>query len=766
MKDFINFPILIIDDELESDTAGGRALREIIEELKKQNFSVIEALKGNDGKLIFLSHPNISCILIDWYLGLEVDDDYPFPLEIIKDIKKKNGGVPIYLITDKLTTQKIPNDVFKEIAGYIWKTEDTPNFIAGRIEASALEYLENAYPPFFKGLVDYVDSSKYSWHTPGHSGGVAFLKTTCGRLFFEFFGENTLRSDLSVSAPELGSLLEHTKLIEKSEKFAAKVFGADKTYFVTNGTSTANKIVFHSAVSSGDIVLVDRNCHKSIMHALIMTGARPIYLIPTRNHYGIIGPIPLKEFNNIKEKLGNDKAKLVVITNSTYDGLCYNVDKIVEKLKDQVEVFHFDEAWYAYARFHDLYKNRYAMAMEQKEENNRLLIFSTQSTHKLLAAFSQASMIHVKGNIEDEEFKFNEAFMMHTSTSPQYGIIASLDVSTGMMKESGTYLIEEAIEEAIIFRKKMVDIKNEIGRDENEPEKWWFSIWQPEAIKNINIEKASGNKRKSITESGHWFLEKNDEDINKNTWHGFKEIEDDDYIMLDPIKVTVLTPGLKEDGTFESEGIPACVVARFLRKRGIVVEKTGLYSFLVLFSIGITKGKSGSLISVLQEFKKLFDERTPLENVFPEIIENLSADYRTMDLKKFCQAIHDFYKDKKIIEKTGKVYHEDTVKKCCECKSYLIPSKAYEKLVRNEAELVYAKRDSLKGRVSAVMLVPYPPGIPIIMPGECFVDEILDYMETLLEFNKEFRDFEIEIHGLVNGKDHDHKVYCVINEST
>ena len=152
MKDFINFPILIIDDELESDTAGGRALREIIGELKKRNFSVIEALKGNDGRLIFLSHPNISCILIDWYLGLEIDDDYPFPLEIIKDIKKKNGGVPIYLITDKLTTQKISNDVFKEISGYIWKTEDTPSFIAGRIEASALGYLENAYPPFLKGL--------------------------------------------------------------------------------------------------------------------------------------------------------------------------------------------------------------------------------------------------------------------------------------------------------------------------------------------------------------------------------------------------------------------------------------------------------------------------------------------------------------------------------------------------------------------------------------------------------------------------------------
>lgn len=760
MKDFVNFPVLIIDDELDSDTAGGRALREIIKDLKNRDLSVIESLKGNDGKLVFFSHPNISCIMIDWYLGLEVEDDYPFPGEIIKEIREKNSKVPIFLITDKLITQRIPNDVFNDISGYIWKTEDTPHFIAGRVEEAVKNFIHDAYPPFFKDLVNYVKSSKYSWHTPGHSGGVAFLKTTSGRLFFDFFGENTLRSDLSVSVPELGSLLEHKEAIGKAENFAAKIFGADRTYFVTNGTSTANKIVFHSAVSSEDIVLVDRNCHKSIMHALIMTGARPIYLFPTRNRYGIIGPIPLKEYDNVKTKLEKEKAKLMVITNSTYDGLCYNVKKVVEKLNGKVEIFHFDEAWYAYAKFQELYEGRYATSLELNskdstgEGTNQSLIFSTHSTHKLLAAFSQASMIHVRGDIDHD--KFNEAFMMHTSTSPQYGIVASLDVATKMMQESGRHLVNESIDEAIIFRKKMADIKEEIERDNKRkpPENWWFSVWQPESIKNLNIEDIE-KIEKLKTDPQNWLLKKDD------SWHGFN-IEETEYIMLDPIKVTVLTPGLEVGGQFSKEGIPACVVARFLRKRGIVVEKTGLYSFLVLFSIGITKGKSGSLISALHEFKKLYDNHTDLVDVFPGIMPNLPACYRNLDLKDFCQKIHCFYLENDIIMKIEKVYDPGAAPGLS-----LLPAEAYQKIVRNQVKPEKIDRDSLDnlmGKISAVMLVPYPPGIPIIMPGEPFTKDILEYLGALIDFNKEFKDFEVEIHGLITIEEKSEKkysVYCV-----
>lgn len=197
-------------------------------------------------------------------------------------------------------------------------------------------------------------------------------------------------------------------------------------------------------VGREDLVLVDRNCHKSILHSIIMTGAIPLYLTPERNELGIIGPIPLSEFSkeSIAAKIAasplargrEPKVKLAVVTNSTYDGLCYNAELIKQTLGDSVEVLHFDEAWYAYAAFHEFYDGRYGMGTSRSEEGP--LVFATHSTHKMLAAFSQASMIHVQdgGTRKLDVARFNEAFMMHISTSPQYGIIASLDVASAMME--------------------------------------------------------------------------------------------------------------------------------------------------------------------------------------------------------------------------------------------------------------------------------------------------------------------------------------------
>jgi len=707
-----NFPILIIDDELQSDTAGGRALRSIITELKNRDFSVIEALRGSDGKAIFYSNPHISCLLIDWVLGLEVDDLGPVRKELINDkVRKRNRKVPIFIITDKSAVNEIPKEVLEVINGYVWKTEDTPNFIAGRIEHAVKQYLEDISPPFFKKLMQYVRKYKYSWHTPGHSGGVAFLKTAVGKVFFDFFGENTIRADLSVSVPELGSLLEHTEVIGEAEEEAARVFGANRTYFITNGTSTANKIVFHATVTKDDKVIVDRNCHKSVMHAIIMTKAKPIYVKPQRNAYGIIGPISLKEFDNISTN--EIKAKLAIITNSTYDGLCYHVGKIIEKLRDKVENILFDEAWYGYAKFHPFYKDRFGMDIN----DNSIVIYATQSTHKLLAAFSQASMIHVKGNIEHD--RFNEAFMMHTSTSPQYGIIASLDVSTRMMDEAGEVLINEALEEAIIFRKKM----EEFAKD------GLFKIWQPKTVVNRKLEDL-------CKEPSLWTLKKKNDN---NNWHGFK-IEDDDYILLDPLKVTILTADLDGQSQPDKKGVPAFIVSRFLRKKGIVVEKTGFYSFLVLFSMGITKGKSGTLISALLKFKKLYyNDKVKFKDVFPELTKQYSNKYKdSIDLKSVCNEMHKFLRGE-----NSKIIHDvyDTLPE-----KVKEPWEAYEKIVKNEIEKVDIEQ--AKNKISATMIVPYPPGIPIIMPGEKFSENVVNYLKFCRDFDQEFPGFETEIHGI------------------
>lgn len=758
-----SFPVLVIDNELSADNPVGRALRAVIEELKKMHFSVREALTPGDGLLMFQSHANISCVLLDWDMSFETKNLSPKPSELVKIIRDRNEEIPVFLLTEKLSVEDIPLEVINKIDGYIWGTEDTPDFIAGRIEFAVRKYLQGILPPFFKELVEYVDEYKYTWHTPGHGGGVAFLKSPAGFVFSQFFGEKTLRADLSVSVPELGSLLEHTEVVGKAEKLAAKVFGADRTYFVTNGTSTANKIVFHGCVTPGDIVLVDRNCHKSILHAIIMTRAIPIYLLPTRNAYGIIGPIHMSEFESatINRKLEENKlidtktaqrGKLAVITNSTYDGLCYNVKSIQYKLSNFVENIHFDEAWYGYAKFHDIYNDRYAMSGGD-DRNDSPTIFATQSTHKVLAALSQASMIHTRdGKKPIDHERFNEAFMMHTSTSPQYGIIASLDVAAKMMEgESGRVLVEESIEEAIVFRKKMIHVYKEIIKLKNDKQ-WWFRVWQPakvmiNGVEHDDIGKVNDNILKKVSEC--WTLKTGAE------WHGFGDLEKD-YVLLDPIKVTILTPGISLSGEIEESGIPAAIVSKFLRSRGVVVEKTGLYSFLVLFTIGITKGKSGTLLAELFEFKRLYDENVPVEEVFPDLVQQYPDKYEKMSLQALSQDMHIHLEKKNITELMGKMY--DRIPEI-----NIIPAEAYDCLVRGNTEPVSVR--SLMGRVPSVMIVPYPPGIPVIMPGEKFTREterIIDYLTLCEDFDNKYPGFENEMHGIAIQEDNKgRKIYYI-----
>ena len=622
-----------------------------------------------------------------------------------------------------------------QLRGILYLFEDTVPFLARQVARAARNYLDCLLPPFFKALVQHTAQSNYSWHTPGHGGGVAYRKSPVGQAFHQFFGENTLRSDLSVSVPELGSLLDHTGPLAEAEARAARNFGADHTYFVINGTSTANKIVWHSMVGRDDLVLVDRNCHKSILHSIIMTGAIPLYLCPERNELGIIGPIPLSEFSreSIQAKIdasplargrvpssSGAMVKLVVVTNSTYDGLCYNAELIKQTLGNSVEVLHFDEAWYAYAAFHEFYRGRYGMGTACSADTP--LVFTTHSTHKLLAAFSQASMIHVQdgGKRQLDRDRFNEAFMMHISTSPQYGIIASLDVASAMMEgPAGRSLIQETFDEALSFRRALANLRQNLSDDD-----WWFSIWQPP--------QAEGTDDVATRD---WLLQP------QADWHGFGDVAED-YVLLDPIKVTLVTPGLTADGKLDERGIPAAVVSKFLWERGLVVEKTGLYSFLVLFSMGITKGKWSTLLTELLEFKRSYDANLPLSDVLPSIAQAGKAFYQDMGLRDLCDALHACYRENataKALKRMYTVLPEVAIK----------PADAYNQLVRGEVEAVPIEQ--LEGRIAAVMLVPYPPGIPLIMPGERFTAQtrsIIDYLAFARTFDRSFPGFDADVHGL------------------
>jgi arginine decarboxylase len=475
------------------------------------------------------------------------------------------------------------------------------------------------------------------------------------------------------------------------------------------------------------------------VHAIIMTGAIPIYLCPERNELGIIGPIPLSEFSaeSIQAKVQahplacgrTDRIRLAVITNSTYDGLCYHAGMIKQALGASVEVLHFDEAWFAYAAFHAFFDGRYAMGTPRGDDGP--LLFSTHSTHKLLAAFSQASMIHVQDGTSRQldRDRFNEAFMMHISTSPQYSILASLDVASSMMEgPAGRSLLQEMFDEALSFRRALANLRAHIAAED-----WWFSIWQPPA--------AEGTQRLAAAD---WLLQPGAE------WHGFGELADD-YVLLDPLKVTLVMPGLSAGGVLSEQGIPAAVVGKFLWERGLVVEKTGLYSFLVLFSMGITKGKWSTLLTELLEFKRHYDADTPLAQCLPSVLAGQPQRYNGLGLRGLCDQLHGCYRANATAKQLKRLFTKLP-------EVAMSPARAYDQMVRGAVEAVPIEQ--LLGRVSAVMLVPYPPGIPLIMPGERFTEatrSILDYLAFARAFDQGFPGFVADVHGL----QHEGGVYTV-----
>jgi arginine/lysine/ornithine decarboxylase len=539
-----------------------------------------------------------------------------------------------------------------------------------------------------------------------------------------------LRADVCNSVDELGQLLDHTGPILASENNAARIFNADHCFFVTNGTSTSNKIVWHHAVAPGDVVVVDRNCHKSILHAIIMTGAVPVFLRPTRNHYGIIGPIPEAEFSPaaIRKKIaahpllkGVDKKsikpRILTLTQSTYDGVLYNTETIKHALDGYIDTLHFDEAWLPHAAFHEFYGTFHAMGKNRPRPKDQL-VFVTQSTHKLLAGLSQASQVLVQDAREHklDRHLFNEAYLMHTSTSPQYAIIASCDVAAAMMEApGGPALVEESISEALDFRRAMRKVDKEFGRD------WWFKVWGPDKLA------ATG-----IGQSSDWVLKAGEK------WHGFGNLAAG-FNLLDPIKSTIITPGLDVSGKFAKTGIPASIVTKYLAEHGIVVEKTGLYSFFIMFTIGITKGRWNTLVTALQQFKDDHDRNLPLWKMLPEFVAKHPR-YERVGLRDLCQSIHAMYAKGDIARLTTEMYLSDL-------QPAMKPSDAYAHIAHRKTERV--EIEALEGRITTTLLTPYPPGIPLLIPGEVFNKKIVDYLRFTRDFNAAFPGFDTDVHGLV-----------------
>ncbi|MBS1241011.1 MAG: arginine decarboxylase, partial [Gemmatimonadetes bacterium] len=614
----ISMRALVVDDELTSPTAEGRAARSLVEELRGRALEVVEATSAEDGMSVIVSDSAIHAILVDWTLG--GDTGHARATGLLRFVRSRNDKIPIFLMAERGEASSIPIDVMQMVDEFIWTLEDTAAFVGGRVVAAVRRYMEVLLPPLTSALVKFTQEYEYSWHTPGHTGGTAFLKSPVGRIFFDYFGENLLRSDLSISVGALGSLLDHTGPIGEHEKYAARVFGAHRTYCVTNGTSTSNRVIFMAAVARDQIALCDRNCHKSIEHSLVMTGGIPIYLVPLRNRYGIIGPIPPERLkkeaikaaikaSSLVPKGGETRPVYSVVTNSTYDGLCYNARRVEELLDPTVDRIHFDEAWYAYARFNPIYRDRHAMHGDPRDHTGPT-VFATHSTHKLLAALSQASLLHIRdGRSPIPHARFNESFMMHASTSPFYPIIVSNDVTAAMMDgPGGRALTDESIEEAVAFRQAMGRVHREFGKQKE----WFFNTWNATEVKE-----GKGGRKVAFADASPEFLAREPDAWVLHPgegWHGFGDIEDG-YCMLDPIKVSIVTPGVADKGGLDKWGIPATLLTAYLHRRGVEVEKTTDFTILFLFSIGITKGKWGTLLNALLDFKRDYDRNAPIAEV-------------------------------------------------------------------------------------------------------------------------------------------------------
>lgn len=670
--------------------------------LKKRGFEVVFAADQADLVRVVENNARLAGVVIDW------EDS---PQELCQQIHDFNEYLPIFAfsssnsVTDATFQQLSLNVEFFEYE--ISNAADIAVTISQKVE----EYEKAVTPPLTRALINFAKEGKYTFCTPGHMSGTAFQHSPIGALFYDFFGANTFKADVSVSVGELGSLLDHSGPHRDAEKYIAETFNADRSYIVTNGTSTANKIIGLYSAPAGSTVLIDRNCHKSLTHLMMMSNVIPIYLRPTRNAYGILGGIPQSEFKHetiekrVKEKPNATWPVHAVVTNSTYDGLFYNTGFIKNTL--DVKSIHFDSAWVPYTNFSPIYQGLAGMSGGRTEGK---VIYETQSTHKLLAAFSQASMIHVKGEIN--EATFNEAFMMHTSTSPFYPIVASTETAAAMMRGNvGRRLIDESIDRAIRFRK-------EIKRLREESDSWFFDVWQPE---NIGTKEC-------------WELKPEDK------WHGFRNI-DQEHMYLDPIKVTLLTPGLNGDGTMAERGIPASIVSKYLDDRGVIVEKTGPYNLLFLFSFGIDNTKAMGLLRELCNFRRDYDRNLEIKEAIPSLYKKDPSFYDGMRLQELAQGIH-----KLIVEHDlpNMMFHAfETLPKMV-----MTPFDAFQRELNGEVEEV--RIQDMQDKVNANMILPYPPGVPLVMPGEMLTADnraVLDFMLMLCEIGEHFPGFETDIHG-------------------
>lgn len=663
--------------------------------------------------------------------------------EYLERIQATDFGIPVFVVQteEEQVDPKFYDAIYhiQDLNGYDIK------LYSRQIETAAKFYEDKMLPPFFKMLSEYVEMGNIAFDCPGHQGGQYYRKHPAGRFLYDFYGENIFRSDICNADVKLGDLLIHEGAACDAQKYAAQVFNADKTYFVLNGTSSSNKVALNAVLAPGDLVLFDRNNHKSNHHgALIQAGATPIYLETARNPFGFIGGIDSHCFEEdylkslIKEvapeKLNQKRPfRLAVIQLGTYDGTIYNARQVVDKIGHLCDYILFDSAWVGYEQFIPMMKDCSPLLLELNENDPGILV--TQSVHKQQAGFSQTSQIHkkdkhIKGQDRYVNHKrFNNAFMLHASTSPFYPLFAALDVNAKIQgSEAGRRLWHECVKVGIEARKLVLN---------------HCELIRPFIPTTIKGKKWQDYDTEEIATNLEFF-----KFHPTDTWHKFEGYADEQY-FVDPCKFLLTTPGISlETGEYEKFGVPATILANYLRENGIIPEKCDLNSILFLLTPAETLTKMQTLVAQIALFEKHIKQDSLLKDVLPTVYKNNEDRYKGYTIRQLCQEMHDLY-----VSRNVKQLQKDLFRKATLPEYALNPHDANIEFVRNKVELV--PLTDIVGRVAAEGALPYPPGVLCVVPGERWSSTAQKYFLALEEGINTLPGFAPEIQGVYLQKDPD-----------
>ena len=607
-----------------------------------------------------------------------------------------------------------------------------------KVAQAAQQYEEENVPGFLRDLINFADEKPVSYTTPGHHNGQFYEKHPAGVVFKKFFGDNMLRADVSDTVAELGDTLTHGGTPLDSEQEAAQAFNADKVYYVTNGTTSSNTICANAVLSEGDLVLFDRNNHKSLYNsALIMTGAKPVYLPTSRNPLGLIGPVISDDLDEEKiraeiAKVDPERAKakrpfrMAVLQLETFDGVFYNAKWLLDKIGKLCDYVLFDCAWGGYEQFVNIMKQLSPLQYKYTADDPGILV--TQSIHKQQAGLAQTSQIlkkdsHIKEQKRYVDHKhFNNAYLKYVTTSYSYPIYASLTVNTVLAKgEAPKKWWEEAMKKGIRFRKTL-----------NQKSK---------LFKTLNAQEINEKSEQELMDNlSYWKMEETDD------WHGFKGIAKDEAI-ISPLKLTVVCPGINlATGKYEETGIPGKVIGEYLTEKRVITCKSDLYSTLFLLTPGERDADLEALLTSFLEFEEYYLRDAPLEQVLPRLVKQNPDRYRNYTIRQLCQEMHEYYAKNEIYKLQQDLFLKKTFQ------DYeMTPAEADKLFMKNEGELV--DLDEIEGRVALEGALPYPPGVFIVAPGEKWQKIDVDYFKILMGAIDKFPGFDPEIQGVYLDKD-------------